>query len=389
MNRRRLLVSLVALGSLSGCGSWLSPYLDGKDNRPAPNPLTPLVDERPTAVLWSLETGSGRGRMAVNLRPAFDDGLLVAVGHRGEVVAAAADSGNVIWRADTGFGLSAGAGIGGLTVVVAGNRGEVLALDRDNGSERWRGQVSSEVLAAPQLSGGFVVVRSADGRFTAFDELTGQQRWIYSQTVPPLSLRGYGSPLLAADFVFAGLDNGKLIGLGLADGIVRFERPLAIGSGRTEVDRLNDLDGDLQLTERFLYAAAYQGDLVAFEVGTGQLAWRQAANSNTGVAANERLVVTTDMTDQVRAFDATTGAVLWTQSALQWRRLTAPVLTRNGVVVGDAEGYLHWLRLEDGAVIARAPVDTAGFAGQLTAVGRFVVALGRNGRLAVLGVQAP
>ncbi len=386
MNRRLALAHLATLGGLNGCG-WLSPYLDGTDNRPPPNPLLPLDPPQTIAALWSLETGSGRGRAVLDLRPAFEDGVIVAVGHRGEVVAAEADSGTVRWRVDAGFRIATGAGLGGLTCVIAGSRGEVLAVNLDNGEERWRSQVSSEVLAPPQIDGGWVIVRSADGRFTAFDELTGQQRWIYSQTVPPLSLRGYGPPLLAGGLMFAGLDNGKLIILGVEDGVLRLERPLVRPEGRTEIDRLNDLDGDLQLTDRFLYAAAYQGDIVALDIATGAIAWRRSLNSDTGLSADESLVVATDLDDQIWGLDPNTGNLQWQQKSLRGRRLIAPTLTRNGVVVGDFEGFVHWLRREDGEIVARYRVDPNGFAGELIAIGQFIAALGHNGRLVVLGLR--
>jgi outer membrane protein assembly factor BamB len=51
------------------------------------------------------------------------------------------------------------------------------------------------------------------------------------------------------------------------------------------------------------------------------------------------------------------GSVSWEQEALRQRALTAPVIDGETLVVGDFEGYLHWLNRRDGQLMARAKTD--------------------------------
>ena len=47
------------------------------------------------------------------------------------------------------------------------------------------------------------------------------------------------------------------------------------------------------------------------------------------------------------------GTELWRQEGLRLRRLSAPAVIGSHVVVGDFEGYLHWLDVTDGRFAAR------------------------------------
>src|SRR5690606_29964714 len=123
--------------------------------------------------------------------------------------------------------------------------GEVVALDLDSGAERWRGKVSSEVLAQPAIARGVVVVRSYDGRLFGLDATTGERRWLYDRGMPSLTLRGNSTPVIAGGTVYAGYDDGRVVALRLEDGAVAWEQVVAIGEGRTELDRMVDIDGRL------------------------------------------------------------------------------------------------------------------------------------------------
>jgi outer membrane protein assembly factor BamB len=55
----------------------------------------------------------------------------------------------------------------------------------------------------------------------------------------------------------------------------------------------------------------------------------------------------------VWALDRATGSAAWKHEGLAHRWLTTPAIQGDYAVVGDLEGYLHWLSLADGSLAAR------------------------------------
>ena len=71
-----------------------------------------------------------------------------------------------------------------------------------------------------------------------------------------------------------------------------------------------------------------------------------------------------DAEGNVWAFERASGANLWKQEGLQHRWLGPPAIVGKHAVVGDIEGYVHWLSLEDGSFTARErigkkPIESA------------------------------
>ena len=68
-------------------------------------------------------------------------------------------------------------------------------------------------------------------------------------------------------------------------------------------------------------------------------------------------VYITDAESQVWALNRFNGATLWRQDDLLRRSLTAPVLQGPYLVVADYDGYVHWLKREDGSIVARKRIN--------------------------------
>ena len=79
--------------------------------------------------------------------------------------------------------------------------------------------------------------------------------------------------------------------------------------------------------------------------------------------------------------DRRNGAESWKHNQLLRRWLTRPVFYGNFVVVGDAEGYLHWVNKSDGQFAARAKVGGNGFAGPPMVVGNTLYVMTNKGSL--------
>jgi len=360
----RTSVVLLCAASLAGCSTvkgWFGG--DKKKDDKKPNEPAELVDITPSVTvskIWSANAGKGEGRMGVGQGPIVADGRVFAAAIEGGVHAFDLQTGKQIWEFRTdkkaNIRLSGGPGVGEGLVVVGGLDGEVIALDASTGEKKWQAQVPNEVISAPAIGMGTVFVRSNDGRITAFDAASGERRWFWVQEVPMLSLRGNDGPVLGPGFVFVGNDDGTVSALSATDGRPMWEQPVAQPEGRTELDRMADVDGTPVLEGTTLFATSFKKQTLAIDAPSGRPMWsaEHGGAGRIGVAS-DRLVVT-DPTGSVFGLDKNSGAALWSQPALARRNVTGAAVQGDYAVVADFDGYVHWLKLDNGEFAARQRV---------------------------------
>jgi outer membrane protein assembly factor BamB len=377
----RLALPLLILILSTGC-STIGGWFGDSDNSIPPAELKTIAQPVSVQQLWETRIGSGAEKQYIRLTPALADGRLYAASHDGTVAALDALSGQRLWQISTDAPISGGVGLSDNGLVLVGtSEGEVIALRQDNGQEAWRAQASSEVLAPPRADRGIVVVRTIDGKFTGLDARSGEQRWVYTHAMPALSLRGSAPPLVISNLVIAGLDNGKLLVLDLARGLPLTEKTIAAPRGRTEIERLIDIDSEPRAFADTLYLVAYRGNVAAIDMRGGNLVWNREISSYAGLDVDARQVYVSDETDAVLALDRMTGGTFWKQAELTGRQLSAPVATTDSVVVGDFEGYLHWLRKEDGRIVGRIRAASKAIVAPPIAAGDVVFVQGQGGAL--------
>lgn len=335
--------------------------------------------------LWSDDIGVGSEEKRLRLVPSVSGGRVFAADADGVVTARDANTGKALWTQKTKLPVAAGPGTGSGRVLVGTIDGTVLALDAEDGKELWRSELNSEILAVPAIGYGTVVVRGIDGSMAGLDAIDGHRKWGYATSVPVLTLRGASSPLIDGGAAIAGFSNGKLVSVDLLDGRVKWEMNVATPKGRSELERMVDIDGDPVLAGGVVYVVTYQGNLAAVSSATGVALWQRAFSSYAGLGADDgQHLYVTDDSDHVWAIEAQTGAALWKQEKLHGRQLTAPAVVGDFVVVGDFEGYLHWLSREDGSFVGRNRVDRDGLSAQPVVVDGVVFAYGNGGDLAAL-----
>jgi len=237
--------------------------------------------------------------------------------------------------------------------VVASKKGEVVALSSTDGHRLWTANVSSEVLSPAAIGAGVVVAQSADGKLTGIDAANGKRLWVYERTEPPLSLHGTAAPVIVSDVVLAGFASGKIVGIQIRDGKMLWEMPVAQPHGRNEIERLVDVDASPLVVGKVMFAASYQGKIIAVDLQTGRILWSRDVSTYTGMDADANNVYLSDDSGEVIAFDQRTGSSVWRQEHLRARQLSAPRYFDGLVAVGDFEGYVHWLSAEDGHFVAR------------------------------------
>ena len=380
----RLLTWILILPLLSGCSMF-----GAKDNADPPAELVDFEPSLKIETLWETSLGGMQGQY-LGLRPAARNDRLFVADPEGEVEALDRDNGERLWRVDLEVPISGGPGLVGDLVLVGTAEAELIALDAETGEQRWRRRVSSEVLSTPAGESGVVVVRTIDDRVSGLNAASGEDRWNYDQTVPVLTLRGNSSPIVHNGRVIVGFANGKLVGLALDSGKPIWETVIATAHGRSELERVVDLDADPVLVEGVVYGAGFQSELAAVSEGTGVALWKREISSYAGLDADWRQLFVTDAEDHVWALDATNGATLWQQKQLHARRLSAPaIVSYDALVVGDLEGYVHWLATEDGRMLAREKVGGGAIRTKPLVVDGVVYVLSDNGRLTALRAKTP
>ncbi len=357
--------TLVLMGvALSGC-TTVKGWFAGKDAE-AKKALEPaeLVKFEPTAKvdrIWSTNLGKGEKRIGVRQGPVVADGRVYAAAITGGVHALDLQTGKTVWTYEPAkvkkqpkLRLSGGPGVGEGLVVIGTLDGQVIALDANDGSEKWRAKVPGEVIAAPAIAQGIVFVRSNDGRVTAFDAGNGTQKWFNPRELPMLTVRGNAPVVAGPGVLFIGNDDGSVAALGMQDGRTLWDQMVSNGEGRTELERMSDVDGAPVLEGNTLFVSSFKNQTMAIEGPTGRPLWARDHGGAGGVALTSGNVIVTDNKGGVFGLDKASGSAMWSQTGLARRSLTGPAIHGDYVVVGDYKGYLHWLRTDNGELAARA-----------------------------------
>jgi outer membrane protein assembly factor BamB len=373
---RAVVSAVLALALLSGC-SWFG----DKDNSEPPAELKKFDAQVILHTLWSRDTGVGTDEQRVKLVPAVFGERVYTVDRKGRVSVYRLEDGKLVWQKKLEVPVSAGPGVDEGFVLIGTSDAHVLALDTESGELLWTVPVSSEVLSVPRVYAGVVVVQTVDGNLTGLDADSGKRLWIHDRTVPVLSLRGTSTPLVEGGLVLAGFANGKMVALDVRSGRQLWEVAITVPRGRSELQRMVDLDADPVVRDGVLYVASFQGQLAAVSLNNGRMLWNREMSAYAGIAVDLQQLYVSDELSHVWALDRRTGASLWKNRDLQRRFLTGPVVVGGYVATGDFEGYLHLLSRIDGAIAGRVRVDRAGILAPPVALGDRLLVLGAGGKL--------
>jgi outer membrane protein assembly factor BamB len=330
--------------------------LAGCKHSTKPDKPLPLVDfKQQFAVkrVWSASVGSGQPKLKLGLAPVVDGQHVYLANGKGTVLALDAKTGKHQWEQHIKAQLSGGPGAGAGLVMLGTSSGAIIALDAATGAQRWRTQLNSEILSAPVASGDLVAVRTVDGKLFGLSASDGKQRWVADQQVPRLTLRGTSAPVIAGEYVIAGFDNGRLMAVTLTGGTTAWDVAVSQARGSSELQRLIDIDGPPVVDLDELYVVGFQGHVARLSRDTGREIWSHELSSFRGLALDPVGVVVSTAEGEVVKLDRAGGSERWRQKGLLRHGLTRPAVLGESVVVGDAQGYLHWLSTEKGEFQAR------------------------------------
>ncbi|MEL6871023.1 MAG: outer membrane protein assembly factor BamB [Pseudomonadota bacterium] len=349
---RRLMPLLVAVG-LAGC----SIFGDDDEVSEPPTPLAEFTPEVKLKRVVSTKVGGDGEFLRFALRPAGDGTRVFVAGANGTVEAFEANNHKRAWQRKLKAQLTAGPGVGDGRLVVAERNGVLIAMDVATGETLWERDIKAEVLAPPVLGAERVFVRTVDGRLIALDGKSGEQLWFVEQPVPALSQRGIGAPVIVGDVVVAGFDNGRIVAARVISGEIDWEIPLGIPTGRSDIERMVDADGMIAVAGKDLYITGFRARTAAVAAESGQALWARELSSYAGLGVDWANVYLSTDESQLQALGRSNGALEWSSDAFLRRRITAPAVLGEYVVVGDFEGYIHLINARTGELAGRERVD--------------------------------
>ena len=368
MIARRLAVAIALAAALSGCSSWNPLVSIGIMSEPAnkPTPLGPVTASVMPKAAWITQVGAANG---FGFRPDVEGGRIFAASSDGPLTVIEEESGKVVTRNDTKKKLSAGVELGDGRLIVGTAKGEVIAYDVATGKEVWTSLVAGEVIAPPSVSRKVVVVRTADGRIFGLSLEDGKRKWVFQRPMPSLLLRSESGVKAIDGNVIAGFPNGKMIALDIEDGSLVWEVTVANPRGATELERIADVAGLPVVDGSNVCAAAFQAKVACFEIQSRNQIWSRDFSTALPLAADARYVYIVDDKGAVHALDKGTGASVWKQDKLLYRKVTAPMVVTGLLVVGDGFGFIHVLSTEDGNLIGRLATDGSAIVSMVPASG--------------------
>lgn len=378
------LVMLALAASAGGCGLF-----GGDDNIEPPSDLVDFEATLEIDEVWSNGVGRAGERLRLGLRPATDGARIYAGGNGGRVAAFNLETGRREWRVDTELPLSAGPAYANGMLAFGTANGELVLVSAADGAELWRRRVDSEVLAAPAMTANVIVLRTVDGRLRGFSTRDGSTLWTVQQTMPALTLRGNSAPVIAGSTAVAGFDNGRIGAYAVASGDPEWEITIAAPAGRNELERLVDVADGVGVVGNDVYTATYQGRAVGIDLVTGSLLWQHELSSFAGLGVDVNNVYVTTDVSAVVALGRRSGTEIWRQEALRLRDATAPTRFENTLVVGDFEGYLHWLSVDGGEFVARERAGSARVTAAPLVVNRMLVVQTADGTVAAYRIELP
>lgn len=376
---RLLGAAMLTALALSGCSSVKEEL--------KPVKLAPIDAQYKFIEQWQRSTGAGQDARYQRLQPAVLDGIIYSVDIDGLVTAWTADSGKRLWKSDLDTAIGGGIGVVDKTGFVGTLDGRVIAISLADGKQVWQANTSSEVVSTPQGNSEVVIAQAIDGRVFAFDLATGEQRWSYDHPVPVLSLRANSAPLVSNEAVYVGFDNGQLLSFNGADGQLRWSARVGQPQGKTELERLVDIDSAPIELGPYIYAAGFNARLVALSRGSGRISWSQDVSTANNIAAGEQLIIVSDVNSHVIAFNALDGSVVWRNQDLHRRGVSAPTVFNDLVVVVDDNGFVHGLSVDDGKLVARARVSADPVLAQPFVVDQTLYILDKGGRLTAFQLE--
>lgn len=362
----RCLAVVLGAALLSACSSTAE--------KPQPSPLPTFTAQLQVQKVWSAKIGEVSTPLSVTVQ-----GSRVALASSsGDLALIDAQTGGDIWRLSLKDRIQAGVGSDGQRFAVVTQNNELVTVE--SGREIWRQKLQAGTFTAPLVAGGRVFVLTADRTALAFDGASGQRLWAQQRSADPLVLRQAGVLAAWNDTLLVGFE-GRLLGLNPLNGLPRWETVVGSSRGTNEVERLVDLVAGLNRQGDSVCVRSFQTSVACVDASRGALQWTRSAQGHTGLEGDETRVYGVESDSKVLAWNRQNGQPAWSEDALRFRGLGAPLVMGKALVMGDEAGLLHFLSRENGKVLQRLNTDGTAVAARPVLAGQTLVIVNRSGQI--------
>lgn len=259
----------------------------------------------------------------------------------------------VVWQKRMAEKVASGPTLSGDKLLVGTTKGNLVALDAQSGEVVWQVTLSSEILSRPVIADGRIFTRTVDGQLYALQLTDGATLWVTEHQIPNLSLRGTAPVLYSAGVLYIGWETGKVQAVSAESGKSLWETRIAVPRGRTDLERMVDVQSALVLKQDRLIALGFHGKLVSINLDNGNLYFAQDVSGFRDFVVDDTAIYVVDEEDVVHAFDLSNGTKLWSQVGLKYRNLADLVAYQEMIMAIDGYGYVHWLDKTHGTLSAR------------------------------------
>ena len=378
----RCIIILTGSIMIGGCS-----FFQDKDEEILPAELIRFDEQLKIQQIWKTKIGKGSEFLHLSLLPSGDKQRVFLASHDGRIAAFQSKNGEREWDVELETELTSGPSYGSNRVIVVSKNGELICLRDDDGSEVWRVKIKGESIAIPLIRNDSITVLTIDGQLRNFSIFDGSERWMINQDMPSLTLRGASSPIGIGNNAIAGFDNGRLISVNIDSGIVQWESMLSPASGKTDLERLTDIDGVIKSIGQDIYAAGYQSQIASIAAESGQTLWTKELSSNAGVAIDEEMLFAVTDTGDLVGMNRSDGSEVWRKTILLRREVTAPTKFKSTVVVGDFEGYLHFFDHKTGELVSRKRVGKGAISGSPVVIDDYLYVQNESSEMAVFSIS--
>jgi outer membrane protein assembly factor BamB len=361
-------------------------------------------------VVWKKDVGKASSRRArLTSPPVVADGRLFVIDAEATVSAINVEDGKEIWTAklapkvgekfrvreilsrtkasELGFG-------GGVTfdegkLFVTSGFGFIAALSAETGDELWRVETGAPVRTPPTAYRGSVYFVTNVNEMIALKQETGEREWNFQSFEEAARILSAASPAAAGDLIVSPFSSGEVVAFLAGSGRPVWDDTLARNTQITALSALNDIAGAPVIDRGLVYAVSHAGRFVAIDIRSGQRVWESpiASLQMPWVAGDYIFVVSID--SQLVCLSRADGAIVWVsqlkrydnekkrKGRISW---SGPVLAGEFLILVSSDGRLAKVSPQDGSLVDTKKIDEGSVVSPIVADEKIFV-LTQNGKV--------
>ena len=218
----------------------------------------------------------------------------------------------------------------------------------EKGNLIWSIKLKNALNLKPFFYKNQIIFKYINNNIESIDINNGFSLWSYVRRNPPLSINVQSPILIENDVLYSGYPGGKVVIIEPESGSFVTEFTISRPKGTTEIDRTNDVSGNLGIIDNILFAASFNGEINAFERSSGSKIWSRKISSYHGISTDNVNLILAHENDSIYNFDRNTGKTLWKNDDLSYRKISNPLIFNNFLLVVDYLGVLHIFNLDEG-----------------------------------------